>query len=146
VLGPHEQRLAEGPALEDVEVLLAADRVVDGEQGLGGGLGHHPDLHLEEVGLGEVLQAVTGRVRGERVEVDGLVDRREVVVEEHRIASLQQLAGPASQLSVRGEPSTTKRSSARPGAMRSDGSSTPAVWKSSMSRSAWSPRPPGSAL
>ena len=56
LLGAAQQRLAEHPALEEVQVLLAAHRILDGEQGVGGRLGGRADLHLEEVGLGEVLQ------------------------------------------------------------------------------------------
>ena len=95
-LGAAEQGLAEHARLEEVEVLLAAHRVLDGEQRLGGRLGGGADLHLEEVRLGEVLESVAGGVRGELVEVDGVVDLGELVVQQRRVAAREHALGLAA--------------------------------------------------
>ena len=58
-------------------------------------LGQHAGLHLEEVGLREVLQPVARGMGRELVEVDRLVDRGELVVEERLVASLEQTLGLA---------------------------------------------------
>ena len=93
-LGAAQQRLAEHARLEEVEVLLAAHRVLDREQRLRGRLGGRADLHLEEVRLGEVLQPVAGGVRGELVEVHGVVDLGELVVQQRRVAARRACARP----------------------------------------------------
>ena len=95
-LGAAEQGLAEHARLEEVEVLLAAHRILDGEQRLGRRLGGGADLHLEEVRLGEVLESVAGGVRGELVEVDGVVDLGELVVQQRRVAAREHALGLAA--------------------------------------------------
>ena len=52
-------------------------------------------LHLEEVGLGEVLQAVPRGVRGELVEVDGALPAAQLVVQQRRVAAREQPLGLA---------------------------------------------------
>jgi hypothetical protein len=91
--GAAQQRLAEHPSLEEVEVLLAAHRVLDPHQRLRGRLGGGADLHLEEVRLGEVLQSMASGVRGELVEVEGVVDLGELVVQQRRVAAREHALG-----------------------------------------------------
>ena len=150
-LGAAQQRLAEHARLEEVEVLLAAHRVLDREQRLRGRLGGGADLHLEEVRLGEVLQPVAGGVRGEVVEVDGVVDRGELVVQQRRVAAGEHALGLVAH--ERPEPVLARRAveqeaQQRPrlrDALARVGRARP-CGRRSMSRSASRSRPPGRAL
>jgi hypothetical protein len=72
--GAAEQGLAEAAELEEIEILLALEKVtVRDFAGV---------EHFVRVGLAEVLEVVAGGVGGELVEPDGVVDGSEVVVEE----------------------------------------------------------------
>ena len=101
-------------ALEEVEVLLAPD-----ESSISSSLRRPPgapDLHLEEVGLGEVLQPVARGVRRELVEVDARVDVGQLVVEQGRVARAEQRSAWAQGARAPArpaQPSSRKRSSAR---------------------------------
>ena len=81
--GTAEQRLAEGAELKEVEVLLALD---DREAAAGEDAGVVE--HLVELGVTEVLKAVAGGVFGEAGEVDGLINGREIVMEETAVSVL----------------------------------------------------------
>jgi len=73
-LGAAEQGLAEAAELEEIEILLALEKVpVRDFAGV---------EHFVRVGLAEVLEVVAGGVGGEFVEPDGVIDGGEVVVEE----------------------------------------------------------------
>ena len=72
-------------------------------------------------------------MRGELVEVDGVVDLGELVVQQRRVAAREHALGLARMSAPSpcspGAPSSRKRSSARACATRSRGSSSSAVWK-----------------
>ncbi len=93
----HEQRLAEHPLLEEVQVLLAPQRVGDRQERLLELLGQRAELRLGELRLGEVLQAMSARLGDELVEVQRVVDLGERVVEEQAVDVLCELARLGSE-------------------------------------------------
>jgi hypothetical protein len=75
-----EQRLPESAAFDEIEVLLACERVERLEHALG--VGRQPAIgHRHQLRLAQELQPVPPGVRDEVVEVYGIVDFGEVVVE-----------------------------------------------------------------
>ncbi len=86
----HEERLAEHPVAEEVEVLLA-DHDIRRQRGdqLADALGNVPELAVGQVGLGEELQATSRGVLHELVEVERRADGGEVVVVEQRVGAVE---------------------------------------------------------
>jgi hypothetical protein len=60
---------------------------------VGDGVGHHSDLHLDEIGFGQVLEPVPRRVLRELVKGDRVVDLGEIVVKQSGIVALGELPG-----------------------------------------------------
>ena len=82
-----QQGFAEAPQLAEIHVLLAFDHV----RGVLSGLLHCRIERLMRLGFGQILQAVPSRVRSELVEPYGIVDRRQIVVEQAIVAVLHDV-------------------------------------------------------
>ena len=90
----HEERLAKGPRAEEIHVLLAAldigcdagERLRDRRRELG-------SEHRDEIGLAEIIEAVPPCAFHELVEVERLVHRFEMIMEDVIVALLSQLLG-----------------------------------------------------
>ena len=82
-----QQGFAEAPELAEIHVLLAFDHV---RRVLLGWL-HCRIERLMRLGLGQILQAMPARVRSELVEPYGIVDRRQIVVEQGIVAVLHDV-------------------------------------------------------
>ena len=83
-----EQRLAKAAQPDEVEILFARKRIERGQERLC--LAGNPrDVHRVQLRFGEVAQAMTRCVLGERMEEDRLVRHGEIVVAELAVAVLR---------------------------------------------------------
>src|ERR1019366_2671090 len=82
-----QQRLAEGPQLQKIHILLALDQI--------SGLDwfRRQIERVGRVGFAQVLQPVALRVRREFAEPYGIVDGRQIVVKQAIVALLQERLG-----------------------------------------------------
>ena len=82
-----EQRLAESPAFQEIQILFLANEIVVKFSQHEGHFGWEARVpHFVKAGLAEILQAVLIRMGGELVKIHGIVDFRHIIVEQEGVA------------------------------------------------------------